>query len=83
MIVRQVSQQDPASVELCDDVGIGLKDMLTFQDRCVFHINTMRADRVVDLQSILLTYREIFKTMGWRRVNTPCTRFRGDVIPWS
>ena len=75
-----MSQQDPASVELCDDIVIGLEDMLAFQDRCVFHINTMRANRIVDLQSILLAYREIFKPVGGRRMHTPRTRFGGDVI---
>ena len=80
MIVWVMRQQYPASVEFCDDVGVCLEDMLTLQDRGVGYINTMGADGVVDLQSVLLTYSKIFKAMRRRRVNTAGASVGGYVI---
>ena len=75
-----VTQQSIAGTKLLYDLIVGFEDMLPFEHRCSFQVDTIATNRVIDLEVISLTNLEIFKTVCRRRVNTPCSRISGDVI---
>ena len=74
VIKRPMAQQDTACCELFDNRIVSLEDMLTFKHRRSRQINTVAADWVIDLKSIILADLEVLQTMCRRRVHAAGTR---------